>query len=65
MVRLEGLGALKKINDPIGRGTRDLLACSVAPQPYMIQLIYRIRMTAKTERSHSNHNSAYRNLTLT
>jgi hypothetical protein len=32
-MRLEGLGKLKKINDVIGTRTRDLPACSIAPQP--------------------------------
>jgi hypothetical protein len=32
-VRLEGLGQLKKSNDLIGIWTRDLPACSIAPQP--------------------------------
>jgi hypothetical protein len=33
IVLLEGLGALKTINDPIGIRTRNLPACSIAPQP--------------------------------
>jgi hypothetical protein len=33
ILRLEGLGQLKKSNDPIGDGTRDLQACSIVPQP--------------------------------
>jgi hypothetical protein len=33
MVRLEGLGKLKKINYFIGSGTSDLPACSTAPEP--------------------------------
>jgi hypothetical protein len=32
-VRLEGFGKLKKSNNLIGNGTRDLLACSIVPQP--------------------------------
>jgi hypothetical protein len=32
MVRLEGLGKWEKYNDIIGTETRDLLACSIAPQ---------------------------------
>jgi hypothetical protein len=32
MVRLEGLGQLKKFNDLIENRTRDLPACSVVPQ---------------------------------
>jgi hypothetical protein len=32
-VRLEGLGQLKKSNDIIRNRIRDLLACSIAPQP--------------------------------
>jgi hypothetical protein len=32
-VRLEELGQLKKSNDLIGTWTRDLLACSIVPQP--------------------------------
>jgi hypothetical protein len=35
-VRLEGLGKLKKSNDLIGNRTRDLLACSIMPQPTTI-----------------------------
>jgi hypothetical protein len=33
IVRLEGLGQLKKSNDFIGRQTSDLPACSIVPQP--------------------------------
>jgi hypothetical protein len=33
MVRLEGLGKLKKFNDLIGTHARDLLAFSTVPQP--------------------------------
>jgi hypothetical protein len=33
IVRLEGLGQLKKFNDLIGIRTRDLTACSIVPQP--------------------------------
>jgi hypothetical protein len=33
MVRLEGLGKLKHLNGVIGTRTRDLSACSIAPQP--------------------------------
>jgi hypothetical protein len=33
IVRLEGLGKLKKSNDVIRNGTRDLPACSIVPQP--------------------------------
>jgi hypothetical protein len=41
MVWLQGSGALteKRINDPIGSRTRELPACSVVPQPSMLQLI--------------------------
>jgi hypothetical protein len=39
MVRLEGLGVSKKINDFIGTRIGDLLACSIASQPSMLQLI--------------------------
>jgi hypothetical protein len=31
-VRLEGLGTLKQFSDLIGTRTRDLPACSIAPQ---------------------------------
>jgi hypothetical protein len=31
-VRLEGLGKLKKSNDLIGNGARDLPACIIVPQ---------------------------------
>jgi hypothetical protein len=37
MVRLEGLGKLKKFNDFIETQTRDLPACSIAPQPKIPQ----------------------------
>jgi hypothetical protein len=33
LLRLEGLGQWKKSNDLIGTWTRDLPACSIAPQP--------------------------------
>jgi hypothetical protein len=33
IVRLEGLGQLKKSNDLTGNQTRDLSACNVMPQP--------------------------------
>jgi hypothetical protein len=33
IVRLEGLGQLKKSNDLIGNRTRNLPACSIVPQP--------------------------------
>jgi hypothetical protein len=36
IVRLEGLGKLKKSNDLIGNRTRDLLACSIVLQPTML-----------------------------
>jgi hypothetical protein len=39
MVRLEVLGALKEMNDPIGSRTRDLPACSIAPQPSMLRTV--------------------------
>jgi hypothetical protein len=39
MVRLEGLGALKKINDHIGSGTRNFPACKIVPQPSVLQLM--------------------------
>jgi hypothetical protein len=32
-MRLEGLGQLKKCNNLIGIGTRDIPACSIVPQP--------------------------------
>jgi hypothetical protein len=32
-MRLEILGKLKKYNDPIGKRTNDLPACSIVPQP--------------------------------
>jgi hypothetical protein len=35
-VQLEGLGELKKRKDLIWNRTRDLLACSIMPQPSMI-----------------------------
>jgi hypothetical protein len=33
IVRLEGLGQLKKSNDLIGNGNKDLPACNIEPQP--------------------------------
>jgi hypothetical protein len=33
IVRLEGLGQLRKSNNLIGNRNRDLLACSIVPQP--------------------------------
>jgi hypothetical protein len=36
IVRLEGLGQLKKCNDLIGNETHNLLACSTVPQPTVI-----------------------------
>jgi hypothetical protein len=45
MVRLEGLGALKNINDPIGSRISDLPACSTAPQTSMLQLILELTNT--------------------
>jgi hypothetical protein len=33
LVRLEGLGQLRKSNDLIGNRTHDLPACSIVPQP--------------------------------
>jgi hypothetical protein len=38
-VRLEGLGKLKKFNDLIGSQTRDLPACSIAPQSSMLSVL--------------------------
>jgi hypothetical protein len=35
-MRLEGLGQLKKSNDLLGNGTRDLPTCSIVPQPTML-----------------------------
>jgi hypothetical protein len=35
----EGLGALKKLKDPIGNRIRYLQACSLTPQPSMLQLM--------------------------
>jgi hypothetical protein len=40
LVLLEGLGKLKKFNDLISNGTRDLWPCSIAPQP----LRYRVSL---------------------
>jgi hypothetical protein len=39
MVRLEASGTLNYIHYPIGTRTRDLAACSIAPQSYIIKLI--------------------------
>jgi hypothetical protein len=36
-MRPEGLGKLKKLNKMIGTRTRDLLVCSIAPQPFTPQ----------------------------
>jgi hypothetical protein len=41
MVRLEGLGTLKKVKDLTGSRTRDLKACSVAPKPSMLHVSYK------------------------
>jgi hypothetical protein len=41
-VQLEGLDALKKFNELIGSRTRDHPACSIAPQPSMLQLILQL-----------------------
>jgi hypothetical protein len=38
LVRLEGLGELQKCSDLIGKRTRDLPACSIAPQPILYVL---------------------------
>jgi hypothetical protein len=35
-MQLGGLGKLKQFNDLIRIRTRDLLACSIAPQPSML-----------------------------
>jgi hypothetical protein len=39
MVRLEGLSALKKINDLIVSRTSDLPGCSMTPQAPILQLV--------------------------
>jgi hypothetical protein len=39
IVRLEGIVQLKKSSDPIGNLTRDLLACSLVPQPTTLLLL--------------------------
>jgi hypothetical protein len=39
LLRLEGLGKLKKCNELIGSGTRDLPACSVVPQPLSYRML--------------------------
>jgi hypothetical protein len=36
MLGLQDLSKLKKLNDLVGTQTRDLLACSIAPQPNML-----------------------------
>jgi hypothetical protein len=41
-VRLEGLGQLKKSDDPIGNRIRDLPACSIVPQPTTLPLAPRL-----------------------
>jgi hypothetical protein len=38
ILRLEGLGKLRKSNDLIGTRTRDLPSCSIAPQPSTLPL---------------------------
>jgi hypothetical protein len=38
-MRLEGLGQLIKSNDRHGNWTRDLLACSIVPQPTTLQMV--------------------------
>jgi hypothetical protein len=47
IVRLEGLGKLKKSNDIMGTRTCDLLACSIVPQP--------TRYRDDTVRARENH----------
>jgi hypothetical protein len=37
MVQVEGFGKLKKFSDLIGIGTRNLRACSIAPQQTSLQ----------------------------
>jgi hypothetical protein len=40
IVRLEGLGKLKKITDLIGNGAHDLPACSIMPQPAILKSLF-------------------------
>jgi hypothetical protein len=58
-VRLEGLGALKKISDLIGNQTRDLRASIIEPQPSIIQLILQVINTTINKK-----NGAYYTLTV-
>jgi hypothetical protein len=44
IVRLEGLGKLKKFNDLIRNRTHDLPACSIVPQPTMLSCAHSIIM---------------------
>jgi hypothetical protein len=44
IVRLEGLGQLKKSNKVIGNQTHDLLACSTVPQPTMLPRAPRVNL---------------------
>jgi hypothetical protein len=48
MMRLEGVGALKKINDLIGSRTRDLPPCTVVPRPSGLQLMLQLMRTTAT-----------------
>jgi hypothetical protein len=42
LVRPERIGTLKKINDLIGNQTRNIPACSIAPQPLRYRVWRRI-----------------------
>jgi hypothetical protein len=44
IVRLEGLGELKKSNDLIGNRICDLLACSIVPQPITLPHLYLVHI---------------------
>jgi hypothetical protein len=49
-MRLEGLGVLTKFMHSIGSRTRDLPACSIAPQPLRYRVFQTIEMKV-TERN--------------
>jgi hypothetical protein len=43
IVRLEGLGKLKKLKDLIGTRTRDLPTCSIVPQPSTLPQLWQYK----------------------
>jgi hypothetical protein len=59
IVRLEGLGKLKKSNYLIGDRTRDLAACSIVPQPTMLFVLFRVQVAA-LRRADTTSKESYR-----